>query len=993
LALCADRLHAASNDVVLHAADAVTIQGNWAVVTEPSAAGGRMLSSADRGWGPPASALPAPADFVEFTFSAPADTVHHVWLRLRATQHSKWNDSVFVQFSDAVSADGTPIYRIGSSSALTVNLQPCDGCAFSGWGWLDGAYWLTQSSSLRFSAGGTHSIRVQTREDGVQLDQVVISSAAYLSTPPGSRTNDTTIVQKASSTPFLGAPYAVPGTIPTANYDEGGQGLAYHDLTAGNAGGQHRGGDVDLAASSEGGFTVGWTDPGEWLAYTVDVSAAGLYLLEARVASYGSGGRFHVEFGGVDRSGPLTIPNTGGWQSWRTISAPVRLQAGVQRMRIVLDASGLNAVGNLAWVRLTPRMSSPFTPGGVTLPGSFSAADFDEGGEGVAYHDLSLSNSGGQYRSTAVDIERCSLGGYNVGWIGDGEWLTYTVQAATAGEYRFDIQVASPLSTGRLHLVTAVHDGPVVAVPATGGWQKWSAITVTASLAAGTQAITFVFDGGGFNLAGVTATYLPPVVPESQTVIIGTGGNLQQAIDLALPGDTILLEAGATFVGNFTLPAKSGDRFITIRSAAPDTSLPPEGVRIDPSYAGLLAKIRSPNSKPAIKTAPGAHHYRLLFLEFSANVNGAGDIVALGDGSAAQNSLALVPHHLVVDRVYVHGDPVYGQKRAIALNSADTSIVNSYIDDIKAVGQDSQALGGWNGPGPFIIANNFLEAAGENLMFGGTDPSIPGLVPGDITITRNHLSKRLAWRGTSWTVKNLLELKNAERVVIDGNVLEFNWQAGQAGYAVVFTPRNPGGTAPWSIVQQVRFTNNVVRRVAAGINILGTDDNHVSRQATDILIRNNLFEDVSRAVYGGHGHLMLINGGTNVTVDHNTVMQDGATVLYGAGAQAQGFVFTNNIIPDYAYAIMGSAASPGNGTIAQYFPGGLFLGNIIAGANPLRYPGGNSYPSALTDVGFVDLNGKNYRLSSSSLGKNAATDGTDIGTDIDALDLAAGTAY
>ena len=119
----------------------------------------------------------------------------------------------------------------------------------------------------------------------------------------------------------------------------------------------------------------------------------------------------------------------------------------------------------------------------------------------------------------------------------------------------------------------------------------------------------------------------------------------------------------------------------------------------------------------------------------------------------------MVPHNLVVDRCYIHGDPTVGQKRGIALNSASTTIVNSYISDIKAAGQDSQAVGGWNGPGPFVIENNYLEAAGENIMFGGSDPSIHNLVPSDVTFRRNHLSKRLDWRRSKWSVKNLFELR------------------------------------------------------------------------------------------------------------------------------------------------------------------------------------------------------------------------------------------
>src|SRR4029077_17730711 len=154
------------------------------------------------------------------------------------------------------------------------------------------------------------------------------------------------------------------------------------------------------------------------------------------------------------------------------------------------------------------------------------------------------------------------------------------------------------------------------------------------------------------------------------------------------------LQAGATYVGNFVLPVKNGAAYVTIRTATPDTFLPGTGARIDPAQAPLLAKIHSPNANAALATMAGAHHYRLLFLEFLPNARGAGDIIQLGDGTAAQYALADVPHDLEIDRCYIHGDAVFGQKRGISLNSASTSITNSYIADIKAIGVSSQAISG-----------------------------------------------------------------------------------------------------------------------------------------------------------------------------------------------------------------------------------------------------------------------------------------------------------
>ncbi|HJR05862.1 MAG TPA: hypothetical protein VJ842_01095, partial [Pyrinomonadaceae bacterium] len=291
------------------------------------------------------------------------------------------------------------------------------------------------------------------------------------------------------------------------------------------------------------------------------------------------------------------------------------------------------------------------------------------------------------------------------------------------------------------------------------------------------------------------------------TTTIKAGGNLQQAIDRAQPGDTLLLEAGAAFTGTFTLPAKRGGEgsanWITIRTNAPDTELPPAGTRITPAHAHLLPKLLSPGANaPALRTAAGAHHYRLVGLEI-APANASVEItnlVTLGDGSDAQNKLETVPHHLSLERCYIHAYPDQALRRGVALNSASTDILDSHLSDFKAT-VDAQAVWGWNGPGPFRIINNYLEASGEVAGFGGTEPAIPGLVPSDIEFRRNYCTKQVSWRGR-WLVKNLFELKNAQRVWVEGNVLENNWADGQVGYAIVLTPGNGTGSAS-AVVQEV----------------------------------------------------------------------------------------------------------------------------------------------------------------------------------------------
>src|SRR5262249_50677044 len=153
-----------------------------------------------------------------------------------------------------------------------------------------------------------------------------------------------------ASTPFSGSPAAIPGTIQAENFDNGGEGAAYHDSTAGNSGGAYRSTDVDLEPSSGGGYDVGWATPGGWLQYPVNGGSPGNYSVAVRVASTGQGGSFHLEMNGVNVTGTLVIPDTGGWQSYQTLTSTVTLNAGTQTARLVMDSNGAIAVGNFDWL-------------------------------------------------------------------------------------------------------------------------------------------------------------------------------------------------------------------------------------------------------------------------------------------------------------------------------------------------------------------------------------------------------------------------------------------------------------------------------------------------------------------------------------------------------------------------------------------------------------------------------------------------------------------
>ena len=501
-------------------------------------------------------------------------------------------------------------------------------------------------------------------------------------------------------------------------------------------------------------------------------------------------------------------------------------------------------------------------------------------------------------------------------------------------------------------------------------------------------------------------TYVPPT---GRTLAVPAGGDLQAALNAAVGGDVITLQAGATFSGPFTLPNKSGTGWIIVRTSAADSTLPPPGTRITGAYAGpALPKIVvGAGVGGALRTASGAHHFRFIGIEFAPTPGAF--VYSLIELGAGETSAAALPHDLIFDRCFIHGDPTVGGRRGIAMNSAATAVIDSALWGFTEVGADAQAIASWSGTGPFKIVNNYLEASGENVMFGGDGPSILNLVPADIEVRGNYFFKPLTWKvgdpsyaGVAWTVKNLFELKNAQRVLLDGNIFEHNWVgADQHGAAVLFTVRNQTGSSPWAIVADVTFTHNIVRHATGGIEILGRDYLFLSQQAQRLLIQNNLFDDIGGAQWAGAdrtGRLFqLSNGAADVIIDHNTAFQtENPLVASETTATIQpdtGFSFTNTITPNGPAGVTGPGTW-GNAilTLNLYAPGAVFVRNAPAGGAAATYPSDNFFPASLDLVGFLNLAGGDYHLAPSSPYKNTATDGRDLGADIDALTAATASA-
>lgn len=513
--------------------------------------------------------------------------------------------------------------------------------------------------------------------------------------------------------------------------------------------------------------------------------------------------------------------------------------------------------------------------------------------------------------------------------------------------------------------------------------------------------------------------------------------DLQSAINDATLGSILLLDAGTEFYGGFQLPDKGmGDKWIIIMSSRMDL-LPDDEIRADPlSPTGnnefpfqqdAMPKIITTNLSgiPAIKTHAYAHHYRLVGLEIAADVNvlNSYGLVNLGDSSPAQSSMDVVPHHIVIDRCFIHGHTnATIMKYGVRLDCANAAIIDSYISDFHSIGFDAQAISGINGPGPFKIINNYLEGSGENILFGGGVPVIPGLVPSDIEIRQNYFYKPLSWRvghssyaGKHWTIKNLFELKTGKRVWLDANVLENCWAdlpIGQSGYAILLTIRTENGGSPQADVSDIIISNNIIRHVGAGISLPGSDDG-VGNKSSRIKICNNIFEDVNGPAYGDQnifgpndGTFLKIGEPEDVWVDHNTVFQTGP--ITWAYDMTNGFHFTNNITQSFIstggyQGIYGPGQQQGNNTLSHYFPDVSdenmhFHKNVLIGGDAQKYSNYNTisanyFPDNLMDIKFSDypdghLDYNGYSLTDDSPYYRDASDGKDIGVDVAQLDSA-----
>jgi hypothetical protein len=447
-----------------------------------------------------------------------------------------------------------------------------------------------------------------------------------------------------------------------------------------------------------------------------------------------------------------------------------------------------------------------------------------------------------------------------------------------------------------------------------------------------------------------------------------------------------------------------------------------------------MAKVQNPTQGDGpFELETGANYYRFIGLELTRPAGAPGTARLISSQGTAD--------HIIVDRSWLHGLAQDETHNGVGLNGMTyAAVVDSYFSDFHCIARtgtcvDSHAIAGGTSntqDGPFKIQNNFLEASGEAVMFGG---GASNLSPTDIQILNNHFWKPLMWMkgspgfvggpdGNPFIVKNHLELKNAVRVLVEANLMENSWGGfSQTGYGILLTPKNQHSLSGSNVCPLCQVTDVTIRYVrishaGGGIQMATALSGNGTGGAAALAgtrwsIHDVVLDDLSSKYVGGGSAFEILNGWpknplNTITINHVTAFPDPNSHLmilgnYVPTAPMYGFVFTNNLVITGQYPVWNAGGGSTSCafkdvpiiSITQCFTTVTFSNNGLVAAPPAfppsTWPANNLFPPTINDVGFTSFNsgnGGNYELQSSSPYKNKATDGKDLGADIVGLNAA-----
>jgi hypothetical protein len=428
-----------------------------------------------------------------------------------------------------------------------------------------------------------------------------------------------------------------------------------------------------------------------------------------------------------------------------------------------------------------------------------------------------------------------------------------------------------------------------------------------------------------------------PPPPEPVTVRLGPTDDVQKALNAATGSTRFLLRPGVYLP--MTIPARPGTIVVVPDTAELGTR------RMSPAGLAACIQFKPIDGVPAVQAEKGAN---ALLGGFALSPVGDGHMAVCDFGGAG---MVVCDQFLLQTAVTARG------KRGILANCQSFALQRSYVAGL-AFDEDSQAVAAWDGPQTFTITDCYLESSGENILLGGADSVSASTMPRQIRILDSTVMKPLAWRTrTGITVKNLVEVKCGIDVLIDSNLFDTTWADGQTGFGALFTVRNQDHRAPWSTVANWRFTNNVLRNCAAGIQILALDDERdISGQLYPSVrmvhgkVFNNLIYNIDPAKWKnpktgewGAGQLLAIFGGPqDIEVGYNTMVGQNLGMFLQLGNRTdqfktEGLNLHHNILSEGAYGIKGDNTGEGRAALDVHAPGAILDQNVIcAGAPPDR---------------------------------------------------------
>jgi hypothetical protein len=477
--------------------------------------------------------------------------------------------------------------------------------------------------------------------------------------------------------------------------------------------------------------------------------------------------------------------------------------------------------------------------------------------------------------------------------------------------------------------------------------------------------------------------YLDTKYPEvTRKIRVPAGSNLQDALDAAKSGDELILAAGASYVGNFTWTRCLAGHVIVTGPKGPG-----EGVRVTPTIAAAsqYPRLISTTVSPVILARNGGCRLRLSRLEITATapnsrVSHLEGLVRLGDG---ETTLEAQPSEITLDRVWIHGTPTTSMKNGAIFNGRSLALIDSWIDQVRWKGIESHCVVAWAGAGPMKLVNDHFDCASIGVLLGGAARAIAGVAPSDIEVRGNHFVKDSAYKG--YVAKNLFEVKDGQRVLLEGNVIERSWFEAQSAMAInLQSLTDEKNSAVQASDITVRW--NRVSQAGQCFTMSARGYNGVASPMRKVLLEQNLCTEIG--VDSMNRVLLLTADLQDVQFRHNTFIRLATprkgSVIYvqkGSGPSASRVDFLDNLIgPGLEYGCLFGEGKSGSDALRKYAKQWSFVGNGCWDSHPgaAAFPAGNSFVATQADVKF----NPDWSLSSQSPFKGKASDGKDPGVDV-----------